>query len=151
MISPSVRCSCCGGGVLRVALEHVGELGRGADEVQRVHADRVAGCFGRRWRRAGRLQHAQLRLQLQQRAGGSASNASRTRVGVVPAAARLRQVLDARDSDGEGVRQSGSFGLPITASMTCFEPDQLGLEFRAERGDAELREDARRASASARP
>ena len=54
-----------GGGVLRVALDRVGELGGGADEVQRVHADGVAGRLdGRAGARARGLEHAQLRLQL---------------------------------------------------------------------------------------
>ena len=37
-----------GRGVLRVALERVGELGGGADEMERVHPDRVPGRLDRR-------------------------------------------------------------------------------------------------------
>ena len=51
-----------GGGLLRVALDRVRELGGRADEVQRVHADRVARRLGDRATRRG-LQHAQLRLE----------------------------------------------------------------------------------------
>ena len=49
--------------VLRVALDRVGELGGGADEMERVHPDRVPGRLDGR-RPAGRLEHAELRLQL---------------------------------------------------------------------------------------
>ena len=50
------------GGLLRVALDGVGELGCRADEVQRVHPHRVPGRLGDRARGRG-LQHAKLRLQ----------------------------------------------------------------------------------------
>ena len=56
-----------GGRVLRVALDRVGELGGGADHVQRVHADGVARRLDRGGGArsgAGDLEHAQLRLQL---------------------------------------------------------------------------------------
>jgi hypothetical protein len=48
---------------LGVTLEHVGELGRLADQVQRVHADRVPGRLDVR-ALPGRLQDAELRLEL---------------------------------------------------------------------------------------
>ena len=48
---------------LRVALERVGELGGGADQVERVHADGVAGRLDVGGLARG-LEHAQLRLQL---------------------------------------------------------------------------------------
>ena len=51
------------GGGLGVALEHVGELGGGADQVQRVHAHGVAGRLDVRGRPRG-LEDAELRLQL---------------------------------------------------------------------------------------
>ena len=52
----------CGGG-LGVALERVGELGGGADQVQRVHPDGVPGRLDVGGL-ARRLEHAELRLQL---------------------------------------------------------------------------------------
>ena len=53
------------GCVLCVALDRVGELGGGADQVQRVHADGMAGRLDRRaGAGTGGLEHAQLGLQL---------------------------------------------------------------------------------------
>src|SRR5205085_1349283 len=50
-------------GALRVALQRVGELGRRANEVERVHADGVPGRVDAR-RPPRRLEHAELRLEL---------------------------------------------------------------------------------------
>src|SRR5205814_1848535 len=84
------------GGALRVGLEGVGELGSGADQVERVHAYGVAGRLDRLAAPAGRLQHAELRLQLcrvaPERVEGFADP-----VGVV-ALAFPRQVLEPRES-----------------------------------------------------
>jgi hypothetical protein len=52
-----------GGGGLGVALERVGELGCGADQVQRVHADGMPGGLDVGGLVCG-LEHAELRLQL---------------------------------------------------------------------------------------
>ena len=58
-----MRRSCAADARLRVALDHVGELGRLADQVQRVHPDGVAGRLDAA-RAAGRLEDAELGLQL---------------------------------------------------------------------------------------
>ena len=53
-----LRCRC----ILCVALNGVRELGRSANEVQRVHAHGVAARLHGAAALAGRLQHAELRL-----------------------------------------------------------------------------------------
>ena len=85
--------------VLRVALERVGELGGGADQVQRVHADGVTRGIDA-GRLAGRLEHAQLRLQLQ-RVAAEAVECLANALGLVGAVVGLRQVLEPRER-GQG-------------------------------------------------
>ena len=81
-------------GGLRVALEHVGELGGGADEVQRVHAHRVAGRLDVRGRPRG-LQDAELRLQLSRVAAEGVERLANALL-VVPLAGALK-LLDGRE------------------------------------------------------
>ena len=79
------------GGGLRVALDRVGELGGGADQVQRVHADGVAARLDRTGAPGG-LQHAELSLELGCVAAEGVERLAHL-VGVV-AFARAREVLD---------------------------------------------------------
>jgi len=81
-----------GGGLLRVSLDRVGELGRGADHVQRVHPNGMTGRLHRR-RAAGGLKHAELRLELRGVPAEGVERLAHT-VGVVAAAGRLRQIFE---------------------------------------------------------
>ena len=90
-----------GGGCLGIALERVGELGRGADQMQRVHADGVS----RRLDAGGlrrRVEHAQLRLQLSRVAAeGIEGLADRL---LVESVARALKLLDGRKRGQTGGR-----------------------------------------------
>ena len=79
------------GGGLGVALDRVGELGGGADQVQRVHADGVAARLDLAGA-AGGLQHAELGLELGRVTAERVEGLAHL-VGVV-ALARAREVLD---------------------------------------------------------
>jgi hypothetical protein len=83
------------GGALRVGFDRVGELGGGADQMQRVHPDRVARRLDGLAAPTRRLQHAQLRLQLRRVAAERLERLA-DRVGVVPLAL-LGQVLEPRE------------------------------------------------------
>ena len=83
---------CCRG-ALRVALEHVGELGGLADEVERIHANCVAGrvdlCGA-----TGGLQDPELRLQLDGVATEGVERLANT--GFLVAALDDDEIVDAR-------------------------------------------------------
>jgi hypothetical protein len=83
----------CGRGVLGVTLDRVGELGRGANEMERVHPDGMTGRLDR-GASAGGLEHAELRLQLRgvtaERVEGLAHALG------IEAVAALRDVLEPR-------------------------------------------------------
>ena len=77
---------------LRVALDRVGHLGRGPDHVHRVHPHGVPGRLGAAL--AGRLEHAELNLQL---GGVAAEGLERlAHLLAVEAVGGARQVLDPR-------------------------------------------------------
>ena len=83
------------GRLLRIALERVGELGGGADQVERVHADRVTGRLDAATGPARGLKNAELGLEL----GGMATERIErvpNPVRVVAAARSLREVLHPR-------------------------------------------------------
>ena len=79
------------GRVLGVALDRVGELGRGADDVQRVHADGMAGRLGAR-ALGRRLEHAQVGLQGRDVPPEGVEGL--LHLGAVVAVGRARQVLE---------------------------------------------------------
>jgi hypothetical protein len=118
-----VRASWLAEAVLRVGLDRVGELGRGADHVQRVHAnghDRSAppSTCGRG------LKDAELRLELGRVPAEGVERLAHT-VGVVAAAGRLRQISRRGNavSDGRG-RLAGSCGVDMVLSaLLCGRGD----------------------------
>ena len=90
-----------GGRGLRVPLECVGELGGRTDEMQRVHPHRVTRGIDA-GRLPGRLQHAELRLQLQRVAAEGVERLADA-VGLERALLGLRQVLQARKRGERGL------------------------------------------------
>ena len=80
------------GRLLRVALERVGELGGGADQVEGVHADRVTGRLDAATGPARGLKDAELRLELGRVAAERIERVPNP-VRVVAAARSLREVL----------------------------------------------------------
>jgi hypothetical protein len=84
-------------GRLRVALDRVGHLRGGADQVQRVHPHRVPGRLGATPRR---LEHAQLHLELRRMPAEGLEGLSHPLA--VVAVGGAREVLDARQRRQRG-------------------------------------------------
>ena len=109
---------------LGVALDRVGHLGGGADQVERVHPDRVARRLDSALARG--LQDAELNLELGCVASEGLERLAHL-VAVVPVA-RGRKILDARQRRQRGrLRRSslpfGCHSLAAPRSMTCGKYD----------------------------
>ena len=99
------------GGVLRVALDRVGELGGRADEVQRVHADRVARRLDGRGAPC-RLEHAELRLELRGMAAEGVEGLARALgIEAVPGARGCPRISAGDVSDGAPARPGPSVAI----------------------------------------
>ena len=105
-----------GRGGLRVALERVGELGGGADQVQRVHPDGVTGRLDVGGL-ARRLEHAQLRLELQRVAAERVEGLADA-VGVEPAALDRRECPRAAATTSAPARAARD----LVPELTCGLP-----------------------------